>query len=57
MTRLELAKRLYELKKKNLPNVIGLDRPLTQREFIERYLRTFKKHELESLINRAKGSI
>lgn len=52
MTRIELTKALYEAKKNNLPNVIGLNRPLTQKEFIKRYLNNFSKSDLEGLLKR-----
>ena len=52
MTRKELAKEIYRLKKKWMPNVIGMDRPLNEKEFIKRYLygcggsKGFSKSEL-----------
>lgn len=61
MTRKELAETLYELKKDNLPNVIGLNRPLTKKEFVYRHLngcgcaKGFSKEALESLVERAKA--
>lgn len=56
MTRKEIAKELYRLKKDRLPNVIGRDRPLTEDEFIHRYLNSyggckgFSKDELMELL-------
>jgi len=56
MTRKEIAKKLYELIKNNLPNVIGLNRPLTEKEFVNRYLngcggvQGFSKPALQSLL-------
>lgn len=61
MTRKELAETLYELKKDNLPNVIGLNRPLTKKEFVYRHLngcgavRGFSKEELQGLVERAEA--
>lgn len=55
MTRKELANAIYDLVKNKLPNVIGLNRPLTRNEFVYRYLngcgcvRGFKKPELEKI--------
>ena len=52
MTRKEIAKEIYHLKKNWMPNVIGMDRPLTEEEFIKRYLygcggsKGFSKNEL-----------
>ena len=49
MTRKEIAKEIYHLKKNWMPNVIG---PLTEEEFIKRYLygcggsKGFSKNEL-----------
>lgn len=56
MTRKEIVKELYRLKKDKLPNVIGLNRPLTEDEFIQRYLnscggcKSFSKDELMELL-------
>lgn len=58
MTRKEIAKKLFELKKGKLPNVIGRNSPLDEKEFVDRYLngcgcvRGFKKAELEMLLER-----
>ncbi len=56
MTRKEIAKKLFELKKDKLPNVIGRNTPLTEKQFVDRYLngcgeaKGFKKEELEMLL-------
>lgn len=60
MTRKELAIELRNQKLKNgtLPNVIGRKTPLTEKEFVKRYLNGvggapgFKKEELKSLLQR-----
>ena len=61
MTRKEIAEKLYELKKDHLPNLIYANRPLTKKEFVNRYLNGcgrasgFSKSELQTLLELEMG--
>ncbi len=65
MTRKELAIELRnaKIKNNNLPNVIGRNKPLSEQEFVKRYLngvggsKGFKREELQGLLIRERQKI